>query len=243
MSASDNKTATQAAYQAFANADLNGAMQDMADDIEWIVPGNSTISRTYRGKDEVRQLFVTLAGKSFRTEPEHFVADGDHVVVLTRVTADGQSSATKCSGSVRKDLPANVTKSCLTSSLPRLVRLIVLLPGTIHSMSSAMSCIAPLRSAFANAWYAAWVAVLLSDADIGISPCWRRRRFHPTTLSVSRQRSAWPDRYHEAETRGVRGARQAVVTGGQRHRLTRFDPLFKSRSGQVPRRAHVPLVS
>src|SRR5664280_1633543 len=72
-------------------------------------------------------------------------------------------------------------------------------------MSSAMSCIAPLRSAFANAWYAAWVAVLLSDADIGISPCWRRRRFHPTTLSVSRQRSAWTDRYHEAETRGVRG--------------------------------------
>ena len=92
MSASDNKTATRAAYQAFANADLDGAMQDMADDIEWIVPGNSTISGTYRGKDEVRQLFVTLAGKSFRTEPEHFVADGDHVVVLTRVTADGQSS-------------------------------------------------------------------------------------------------------------------------------------------------------
>jgi uncharacterized protein len=92
MSASDNKTATQAAYQAFANADLDGAMQDTADDIEWIVPGNSTISGTYRGKDEGRQLFVTLAGKSFRTEPEHFVADGDHVVVLTRVTADGQSS-------------------------------------------------------------------------------------------------------------------------------------------------------
>jgi ketosteroid isomerase-like protein len=56
------------------------------------VPGNSTISGTYRGKDEVRQLFVTLAGKSFRTEPEHFVADGERVVVLTRVTADGQSS-------------------------------------------------------------------------------------------------------------------------------------------------------
>ena len=92
MSASDNKTATQAAYQAFANADLDAAMRHMADDIEWIVPGNSTISGTYRGKDEVRQLFVTLAGKSFRTEPEHFVADGERVVVLTRVTADGQSS-------------------------------------------------------------------------------------------------------------------------------------------------------
>src|SRR5664280_2626240 len=106
MSASDNKTATQAAYQAFANADLNGAMQDMADDIEWIVPGNSTISRTYRGKDEVRQLFVTLAGKSFRTEPEHFVADGDHVVVLTRVTADGPRGQDREVSGRRRHCPA-----------------------------------------------------------------------------------------------------------------------------------------
>lgn len=37
-------------------------------------------------------FFQTLADKSFRTEPRHFMADGDHVVVLTRVTADGQSA-------------------------------------------------------------------------------------------------------------------------------------------------------
>jgi uncharacterized protein len=92
MSASENKAATQAAYQAFANADIDGATKDLADDIEWIVPGASTISGTYRGKDEVIQLFITLAGKSFQTEPEHFIAEGDHVVVLTRTTADGQRS-------------------------------------------------------------------------------------------------------------------------------------------------------
>jgi uncharacterized protein len=92
MSAAENRTTTQAAYQAFANADLDGAMQHMADDIALIVPGNSTISGTYRGKDEVRQLFLRLVGKSFRIEAEHFVADGDHVIVLSRVTTDGQSS-------------------------------------------------------------------------------------------------------------------------------------------------------
>jgi len=92
MSAEENKAATQAAYQAFGAGDLEGAMKDMADDIEWIEPGDSTISGTYRGKDEVGRFFMTLADKSFRTEPQHFIADGDHVVVLTRITVDGQSA-------------------------------------------------------------------------------------------------------------------------------------------------------
>lgn len=92
MSASENKASTQAAYQAFANADLDGATKNMADDIEWIVPGNSSISGTYHGKDEVTQFFIALAAKSFQTQPEHFIADGDHVVVLTRTTADGQEA-------------------------------------------------------------------------------------------------------------------------------------------------------
>ena len=93
MSASENKAATQAAYQAFGDGDLEGATRAMADNIEWIVPGNSTISGTYRGKDEVARFFMTLASKSFRTEPQHFIAEGDHVVVLTRTTSEGGVSA------------------------------------------------------------------------------------------------------------------------------------------------------
>src|SRR5688500_13386050 len=92
MSASENKELTEAAYKAFSAGDLEAAMKDMADDIEWIVPGNSSISGTYRGTNEVADFFVTIAGKGFQTEPEHFVADGDHVVVLTRTTVEGQSS-------------------------------------------------------------------------------------------------------------------------------------------------------
>lgn len=92
MSASENKASAQAAYQAFSNADLDGAIKNMADDIEWIVPGNSSFSGTYRGKDEVTKFFIELAGKSFQTHPEHFIADGDHVVVLARTTADGQEA-------------------------------------------------------------------------------------------------------------------------------------------------------
>src|SRR3954447_10933773 len=74
----------------------------------------------------------------------------------------------KCCGSVRKDLLASVMKKPATSSLPRYVPLMVLLPGTIHSMSSAMSFMAPSRSPAPKAWYAAWVAALFSAADIRI---------------------------------------------------------------------------
>lgn len=93
MSAAEHKAVAQAAYEAFGAGDLEGATRDLSDDIEWIVPGNSTISGTYRGKGEVVGFFARLASKSFRTEPEHFIADGDHVVVLTRTTSEGDVSA------------------------------------------------------------------------------------------------------------------------------------------------------
>jgi hypothetical protein len=92
MSAADNKAATQAAYEAFAKADIDGATENMADDIEWIVPGDSAISGTYRGKEEVVNFFVQIASKSFTTRPQHFIAEDDFVVVLTRVSQEGQEA-------------------------------------------------------------------------------------------------------------------------------------------------------
>ena len=56
------------------------------------LPGDSAISGVYRGRDEVARFFQTLASKSFLTEPQHYIADGDHVVVLTCITTDGQST-------------------------------------------------------------------------------------------------------------------------------------------------------
>jgi uncharacterized protein len=92
MSAADNLRNTKKAYAAFASQDVDGASKDLADDIEWIVPGNSTISGTYRGKTEVIGFWMKLAEKGFTTSPEHFLADDDRVVVLATATADGQSS-------------------------------------------------------------------------------------------------------------------------------------------------------
>ena len=67
-------------------------MSVMDDDIEFVVPGNSTASGTYRGKAEITELFAKMAEKSGTTTPSSFLADGDVVVVLTQATAGGESA-------------------------------------------------------------------------------------------------------------------------------------------------------
>jgi ketosteroid isomerase-like protein len=90
--AAENKAVTRAAWDAFAAGDLPSIMKILTDDIEWVIPGNSKISGIYRGKEEVTNFLMTLGSKGFTSEPEHVVAEGDLVVVLAAVTADGQSS-------------------------------------------------------------------------------------------------------------------------------------------------------
>ena len=90
MSATENIESAKRAYAAFAAGDAEGAMTDLADDIEWIVPGNSVVSGTYRGKAEVGGFWAQLAAKAFTTEPQHFLADDERVVVLAKTSSDGQ---------------------------------------------------------------------------------------------------------------------------------------------------------
>jgi ketosteroid isomerase-like protein len=92
MAGEHNLEKTKQAYAAFAAGDVAAASENLADDIEWIVPGNSKVSGTYRGKDDVIGFWMNLAEKSFTTAPEHFLADEERVVVLTSTTADGHSS-------------------------------------------------------------------------------------------------------------------------------------------------------
>ena len=61
-------------------------MARTADDVEWITPGNSAISGTVHGKQEVGALWAKLAEKGFATSPQHWFSDEDRVVVLTQIT-------------------------------------------------------------------------------------------------------------------------------------------------------------
>ena len=90
--ASQNVETAKKAYDAFAAGDLETVLSTFDDNVEFVVPGNSTISGTYRGKDEVTKFFASLAEKSFTTTPSRFVADGDDVVVIGQVTAGGESA-------------------------------------------------------------------------------------------------------------------------------------------------------
>jgi ketosteroid isomerase-like protein len=89
MGAQENLETSKRGYGAFGRGDAEGALDTIADDVEWIVPGESAISGTYHGKQEVAEFWGKLAEKNFETHPEHWLAEGDMVVVLTHWKMDG----------------------------------------------------------------------------------------------------------------------------------------------------------
>ncbi|WP_457205282.1 nuclear transport factor 2 family protein [Nocardioides sp. P5_C9_2] len=92
MSGQENIEMTKKAYAAFSASDVEGASAAIDDQVEWIVAGNSTISGTYHGKEEVIGFWMKLAGKEFATRPQYFLGDDERVVVLTSVTVGGETS-------------------------------------------------------------------------------------------------------------------------------------------------------
>jgi uncharacterized protein len=92
MAGEENLEKTKAAYAAFQRGDAARAMEDLADDVEWIVAGQSSVSGTYRGKQEVGQFWGKLAEKGFTTNPQYWFSDDERVVVLTQIEIDGQQS-------------------------------------------------------------------------------------------------------------------------------------------------------
>jgi ketosteroid isomerase-like protein len=91
MSAEENLERAKRGYAAFSAGDVEGAMEDIADDIEWITPGNSAISGIVHGKDELGRQWAALAEKRLRTTPQYWFADGERVVALCQVTGGGES--------------------------------------------------------------------------------------------------------------------------------------------------------
>ena len=92
MEATVNKQAAINGYEAFSAMDPEGAMKDISDSIEWVVTGNSSVSGTYRGKEEVGGFWMKLLEKGFTTNPMEFIAEGDKVVVLSEVELSGEKA-------------------------------------------------------------------------------------------------------------------------------------------------------
>ena len=77
-------------YEAFAGGDFETLMSLFDDNIEWVQPGQSTISGTYHGKGELGEYLQRLGEKTPTISPHRFIADGDTVVVLSEATVGGE---------------------------------------------------------------------------------------------------------------------------------------------------------
>ena len=92
MSAEGNIATAKKGYAAFSAGDVAAAMADLVDDIEWITPGNSAVSGTTHGKQELGENWAKLAEKGLTTSPQHWFADEERVVVLTQITLGGETA-------------------------------------------------------------------------------------------------------------------------------------------------------
>lgn len=92
MAGEQNVETAKRAYSAFSSGDAQAAMENMADDIEWIVAGNSAVSGTLHGKQEVAEFWGKLAEKGFSTNPQYWFSDEERVVVLTQITVGDEQS-------------------------------------------------------------------------------------------------------------------------------------------------------
>jgi hypothetical protein len=79
-------------YEAFTGGDIETVMSLYDDSIEWVQPGDSTISGTYHGTGELGELLRRLGDKTAAIKAHRFIADGDTVVVLSEATVGGETS-------------------------------------------------------------------------------------------------------------------------------------------------------
>ena len=83
-----NKQLMQSIFAELAKGNGKPFVAAMADDFCWIIPGHSTWSRTWRGKQQVidelmRPLFARFAN-TYTNEATRFIAEDDFVVVECR---------------------------------------------------------------------------------------------------------------------------------------------------------------
>ncbi len=92
MSAEENTRLAQSAYEAFGRGDMEALAEMMADDIEWVNPGDPADdpnAGTFKGKEAVLGWFGGLASTlDFTTfEPREFIAQNDKLVSLVYAEA------------------------------------------------------------------------------------------------------------------------------------------------------------
>jgi ketosteroid isomerase-like protein len=91
MAENENLKTLMAVLDAFNRNDINAAADGMSEDVVYIIRGRSTVSGTYRGRQDfadalrrIQQLTNgTMAGK-----PEVVLSDGDNIMMYMHVTGN-----------------------------------------------------------------------------------------------------------------------------------------------------------
>lgn len=96
----ENTRLAQESYAAFGRGDMPALGEAMADDIEWVAPGDPAddpTAGTYNGREAVLGWFGTLAENlDFQVfEPREFIAQGDKVVSLVYAEATVRGNGRK----------------------------------------------------------------------------------------------------------------------------------------------------
>lgn len=82
-----NEEIARKAYRAFEEGDVQAVMDSLADDIVWHVPGKSSIAGTYKGKQQVMELFGKYMSlyDSQQTELHDLLANDQHTIAVLNV--------------------------------------------------------------------------------------------------------------------------------------------------------------
>lgn len=92
MSEHPNADLARRGYAAFGAGDMETLSELIADDAVWHIGGNSALTGDYKGREAVFGLFGKLGEMSEGTmsiEIHDILANDDHTIVLTTVTAGG----------------------------------------------------------------------------------------------------------------------------------------------------------
>ena len=86
MAEQENVRVVQDAYAAFGRGDIPALLDNLSENVEWLLPGEGLIPQAgvYRGRDGVARFFQTLdkTTEFSAFEPSEFVAQGDRVIAL-----------------------------------------------------------------------------------------------------------------------------------------------------------------
>ena len=83
MSTEKNVQAVKDFFAAIGRGDKEGLLALVAEDIEWIIPGEDwPLAGTYRGHAGLADLLQKSEMLETSTEPREFVAQGDRVLVI-----------------------------------------------------------------------------------------------------------------------------------------------------------------